>query len=66
MATKGLFSFDTDVRDQRARYYLVAIPEKPLHVSDLPLNIKELVSRTTASLRLSNCPYIPGHTTEAW
>jgi hypothetical protein len=67
MATKGLFSFDTDlVGGQQARYYLVAIPERPLHVSDLPLNIKELVSRTASSLRLSNCHYIAGQTTEAW
>jgi hypothetical protein len=67
MATKGLFSFDTDlVGGQQARYYLVAIPERPLHVSDLPLNIKELVSRTASSLRLSSCHYIAGQTTEAW
>jgi hypothetical protein len=57
MATKELFSFDTDLIHGEGRYYLVAIPERPLHVDDLPLNIKEMLSHTTASLRaLSTAP----------
>ena len=67
MATKGLFSFDTDlIHGEGGRYYLVAIPERPLNVKDLPVNIRALVSRTAALLQLSSCPYIAGHTTEPW
>jgi hypothetical protein len=67
MATKGLFSFDTDlVHGEEGRYYLVAIPERPLHVNDLPVKIKTLMSRTAALLRLSNCPYIAGQITKPW
>lgn len=66
MATKGLFSFDTElVHGSQGRYYLVAIPETPLHINDVPENISG-VSRTAASLRLPDCPYIAGHITEAW
>ena len=66
MATKGLFSFNTDLIHGEGRYYLVAIPARPLRVDDLPVNIKEILSRTIASLRLKNCAYINGPTTESW
>ena len=66
MATKGLFSFDTDLIQGDGRYYLVAIPARPLRVDDLPVDIKEILSHTIASLRLKNCPYINGPTTESW
>lgn len=65
MATKGLFPLDTDlVRGPQARYHLVTIPEKPLLGSGLPPNIKELVSQTAVSLRLSNLSSIAGHTSK--
>jgi hypothetical protein len=66
MATKGLFSFDTDLIPAEGRYYLVAIPVRPLRVDDLPVNIKEILSRTIASVPLKNCAYINGATTESW
>jgi len=66
MATKGLFSFDTDLIHGEGRYYLVAIPERPLRVDDLPLNIKEMLSHTTSALRSRNCPHIYGPITESW
>src|SRR5215469_184191 len=67
MATKGLFSFNTElVHGSEGRYYLVAIPETPLHIDDVPVNIRGLVSRTAASLRLPDCPYIAGQTTKMW
>jgi hypothetical protein len=65
MATKGLFSFDAELRGE-GRYYLVAIPAHPLRVDDLPGNIKEILSRTTVSLPLKDCAYINGATTESW
>lgn len=67
MATKGLFSFNTDlIHGDEGRYYLVAIPERPLHINDLPPNIRALVSCTAALLRLSSCPHIAGRTTDQW
>ena len=68
MASKGLFSFNTDlVHGSQGHYYLlVTIPEKSLHASETPVNIRGLVYRTVASLRLSSSPYINAHTTEAW
>ena len=67
MASKGLFSFDTDlIRTEKARYYLVAIPERILLVSDLPPDIRELTSRIRAPLRFIDCPYIREPTTAAW
>ena len=65
MASKGLFSFDTELHGE-GRYYLVAIPARPLRVGDLPGNIKEILSHTIASVRLKNCAYIHGATTESW
>ena len=67
MASKGLFSFDTDlVHGAQGRYYLVAIPAKPLRIGDIPAQIRAIVSRTAAPLRLTNSSYIAGQTTESW
>jgi hypothetical protein len=66
MATKGLFSFNTELIHGEGRYYLVAIPARRLRVDDLPINIKEILLHTIASLRLENCAYINGPTTESW
>jgi hypothetical protein len=67
MSSKGLFSFDTElVHGSKGRYYLVAIPEHPLLVNDLPPPIRELLSRTAATLRWMNCTYIDGTMTEEW
>ena len=67
MASKGLFSFDTDlIRTEKGRYYLVAIPERILLVNDLPPDIRNLVSRIHAPFRFIDCPYIPEPTTTDW
>lgn len=67
MASKGLFSFDTDlIRTEKGRYYLVAVPECILLVNELPLDIGELVSRICIPLRFLECNYIHEATTTAW
>jgi hypothetical protein len=67
MASKGLFSFDTDlIRTEKGRYYLVAVPERILLVNDLPLDIGELVSRICVPLHFIECNYIHEPTTAAW
>jgi hypothetical protein len=67
MASKGLYSFDTDlIRGQEGRYFLVAIPERVLEIDDLPPDIRELVSHTCAGLQLVNCRFIDEATTTTW
>jgi hypothetical protein len=67
MASKGLFSFDTELtRSANGRYFLVAIPEQPLRVDDLPAEIKVAVMEVRAPLRFIDTPYIGGSETTAW
>ena len=62
----GFNAFDDARMKFDVRYYLVAIPEHPLLVNDLPPPIRELLSRTAATLRWMNCTYIDGTMTEEW
>jgi len=68
MASKGLFSFDTDplFRAEKGRYYLVAVPERILLVSELPQDIRKLLSRIRVPLRFTDCPNIQESTTAGW
>jgi hypothetical protein len=66
MASKGLFSFDTETRTEKGRYFLVAIPERILRVTELPADIGHLVLQTHAPLRFLDCAYIDSRETEAW
>jgi len=67
MASKGLFSFDTELTStEKGRYFLVAIPEQPLRVDDLPAEIKVAVLEVRAPLRFIDTPYIGGSETTAW
>ena len=68
MASKGLFSFDTDplFRTEKGRYYLVAVPERIVLVNELPQEIGKRLSRICVPLRFTECPYIQESTTAAW
>ena len=68
MASKGLFSFDTDplFRTEKGRYYLVAVPERFLLVNELPQDIGRRLSRICVPLRFTECPYIQESITAAW
>jgi hypothetical protein len=47
MAGKGLFSFDIESHlSPAAAYFRVATPVSPLHMSELPLAIRDVVART--------------------
>ena len=68
MASKGLFSFDTDplFRTEKGRYYLVAVPQRVLLLNELPQDIGRLLSRIRVPLRFTECPYIQESTTAGW
>ena len=67
MASKGLFSFDTEVNHgDNTRYFLVVAPKRPLRLSELPSTIQLVVSRTFAQLRLVDSTYIASRETESW
>jgi hypothetical protein len=67
MAARGLFSYNTQlVYNAEAKYYLVAVPECPLRLSDLPLNIRQMVSRTRASVCFGATEYISERETLRW
>jgi hypothetical protein len=67
MASKGLFSYDTElVRSVTARYFLVSAPESPLTINDLPESVKNWISRTRAPLRFREAIYISEADTTLW
>lgn len=67
MARKGLFSFNTEMLHGRAaRYYAVAMPERALHLDDLPPDIRNMVSRICAPLSFGTAEYIPEAETMHW
>ncbi len=46
-ASKGVYSYDTVYLDRRlSPYYLVAAPERPIHISDVPEHIRRIIERT--------------------
>lgn len=67
MASKGLFSFDTSVRrGPSTDYFLVACPECPLTVANVPTEIRSLLLRTLSTLRFAGVNYVPSLETENW
>lgn len=67
MASKGLFSFDTELNNSvEGHYFLVAIPKRFLHIDNLPAEIKASVLEVHAPLRFIDTPYIDGSQTMAW
>lgn len=65
MASTGLFSYDTHT-DGRSDYFLVAFPKYPLHVDQLPQEIRDLVQRTKSPFVFSKSPYISEGDTKGW
>lgn len=67
MARKGAFSYNTEmVYGHDAKYYLVARPECPLRLSDLPPEIRDIISRLRAPLAFPSAEYIPEADTLSW
>ncbi|MCF0110349.1 MAG: hypothetical protein HUJ58_00475 [Erysipelotrichaceae bacterium] len=44
LASKGIFCFDITDYDHDEVYHCIAIPKRPLHVSELPEEIRKLLS----------------------
>jgi hypothetical protein len=67
MARKGAFSYNTEmVHGRGAKYYLVAKPERPLRIADLPPAIREMVSRVRMPISFAATEYIPEADTLGW
>jgi hypothetical protein len=67
IASLGLFEFDTEpIHGSEARYFLAAIPEKPLCVTDLPDQIRVLLERTRSMVSFPETEYIPEKETKEW
>ena len=67
MGSKGIFSYNTEMRHGHGgKYYLVAKPECPLRVTDLPPDIKAIVSRIHAPLSFETAEYVSEADTLSW
>jgi hypothetical protein len=65
MAAVGLFSYDTFTYGPD-QYYLVALPNKPLHIDELPFEIRRLVARTRSMRLFTETIYIAEAETLDW
>jgi hypothetical protein len=66
-ARRGMFSYNTEMRrGPDAKYYLVAKPDKPLRMSDLPADIGDILSKTHASISFVTREYIIESETLDW
>lgn len=66
MASAGLFSYDTPTSGSNTDYFMVAYPQHPMKVNEIPVEIQELVNRIKLSFLFSKTPYIPEGDTLAW
>jgi hypothetical protein len=59
MADKGLYSYDiATYPTSESSYFRVASPSKPLHSSELPLEIREVLGQTVMAVRFREKPRI--------
>ncbi len=67
MARAGIFSYNPEMRrGPNAKYYLVAKPDNPLRVNDLPVDIGTILLKTQASISFSIRDYITESETLDW
>jgi hypothetical protein len=66
MAAVGLFSYDTPTSGSSTKYFLVAFPERPLHIADLPSDIRSLVMKVKSPYPFPKSPYISELETQDW
>jgi hypothetical protein len=66
MASAGLFSYDTHTEGPTTDYFLVAYPKSPLHVDQLPSEVRELAQRTKSTCLFSKSPHISEAETRPW
>jgi hypothetical protein len=65
MGSKGLFSYDTFL-SRPDEYYLVASPGTPLHIDQLPNEIRDMIVRTKSTYLFAKSTYIPEADTLQW
>jgi len=65
MASVRLFSYDTFLSGP-GKYYLVAFPEKPIHIDRLPSEIRDLAIRTQSPYPFAKTTYISEEETREW
>lgn len=66
-ARRGLFSYDTElIRGRAAEYYLVARPDTPLTIGELPADIRTLLTKTQATVSFHNTQRITEAQTLPW
>jgi hypothetical protein len=66
MASAGIFSYDTYTSGPNEAYFLVATPAAPLHIDQIPPDIRELVRRTRSPFIFMNSEYIAATDTNNW
>jgi hypothetical protein len=66
-ARRGMFSYNTEMRrGSDAKYYLVAKPDQPLRMSDLPPDIGAILSKTQVPISFAIEEYITETETLDW
>jgi hypothetical protein len=66
-ARRGLFSYDTEmVFGDTSGYYLIASPEVPLRIDDLPSEIRSIILRVPSTLSFASAPHISEMMTLRW
>jgi hypothetical protein len=65
-ASTGLFSYDTQTSGSNTDYFLVAIPQNPLRINDLPPEIHNLLVRTQSTYAFDRTADIASADTTDW
>jgi hypothetical protein len=65
-ARRGLFSFDTEMLHGKSDYYLIASPEQPLTVDDLPDKIRSILLPVAGPVAFASMIAIDEATTLQW
>ena len=65
-ARRGLFSYDTEMTHEKSDYYLIASPEQPLSVDDLPHEVRSMLMPAASILSFASMTVIDEATTLQW
>jgi len=65
-ARRGLFSFDTEMLHGKSDYYLIAAPEQPLTVDELPYEIRSMLLHIAGPVAFASMTTIDEATTLQW
>jgi hypothetical protein len=60
MAARGLYSYNTELdHGPDAQYYLVARPERPISIEDLPADVRDALQLTILAVSFPETTRIP-------